>query len=658
MNKQGGEQYTFGHDFATASDEVAAGIAEQDEILESLGAVYKERPKLNVVDGGESSSDSYIDRAVKAIKNKQGDPLKITERAIPHIVDKILKSGDEKAAKQAIRLLVDADRGGRGTLRVGELWASVQEQLMHQRRREAENAEQGSATSPKWSILTETDAMKWAGKNYGNFVTFDDKGNMTVVDRNLAVMLIDEFHLHRLYDDVWGYNGICYLPFENEIKAFVLDVLAAVTPREAKDARAKGIVDAVYTKVTQRDGSNHLRWFSEWNSHPFIPFRNGVLDCTDLDNIVLREHDPKYLYTYWVNCDWDETENDPIVDQFLNSILPDSATNSNLIEWLGYTLAAFDTKHQYMAMLIGGGKNGKGMMLSVVTSLLGNALTAVSLQQLAKEKFDAYSLCDAVVNVVGDMSPKYLDDTALAKQITGGDPIRGERKFHDPFTFKTRAACWFGMNKLPPTADTTHGYFRRPLIFPFNQTFDGRKAEADPDIERKITTESAKSTWARRAVEGYVRLAKRGSLVESDEMIEKKEQYKVENDLIAAALKKDIIVIEEGASVESSLLKRLLKVFAEEGGRKPLKDSEVLGRLQQLDSSISEHRRGPKNGRRVWMTEGVGIGESGAELRIEKEVPDLQGGTIQKLSVRVVELFEPPSESDDQGIASHLPDDI
>lgn len=583
----------------------------------------------------------FIERIISDVQAKKLEPLKAEAEAAKYLAEKLLQGADGGWVEKLVRRIVNADRGGRGELRIGSLRADIKKRLHKMRQNEFKQSRKKSSQEPLQSMGEITHASKWGRTNMVRFTDVDDDGNVYISELELANALINDFYLHRLYDGIWGYSGRCYRPLdERQICAFVQEAVHAVDRNKATYNYAQAVYKALFAQATARDGLNHMAWYDKWNSQSCIPFRNVIVDLKDIDNIVIREHSPEYLCTYWVDCDWDENANDPIVSHFLTSVLPDVETRRNLVEWMGYTLAAFDMSHQKMAMLLGNGENGKGKMLTVMSSLLANSMTSVSLQQLAEDKFAAYSMSEAVVNVYGDMSAKYIDDTSLIKQLTGNDPIRGERKFRDPFVFRTRAKSWLGMNKLPPTSDTTHGFFRRLLMFPFKVKFDGVEAPADPLIEYKITTESAKSTWARIAVlQGYVTLVKRGKFKESEEMLEVKAEYRVDNDLISAALAAEILVTGQGYEVDRRILHKVLDAFAEQEGKKPISVIEAISRLQQRDSSIRQRKVGPREDR-IPLVICVGVGDAGRELKIEQKIVDRDSGTIELASTTVGELYD------------------
>ncbi|QSO49176.1 DNA primase family protein [Alicyclobacillus mengziensis] len=621
-------------------DDYWSSLLRQSEFAEAEKGTDEE-PYSNTIksfDSDDQLHDLFIERIIADMQSKKLEPMKAATEAIRYLAKKLFEGADEGWVNRLGRKVVSADRGGRGVLRVGDFMADIRKRV-HAMKKRAYERQQGRKPHDTFLSLHDiNNAFKWGKENMVRFTDVDEYGNISIIDLDLAVALTHDFCLHRLHDSVWGYNGQCYRPVELEQTcAFIQKVLRAVDKDCATYNRASSIQKTLYAHVSAQDGAD----WDKWNSEPYIPFLDGVLDCTEIENLVLRAHDPKYLCTFCVDCEWNGESDDPIVDEFLCSVLPCAETRRNLLEWLGYTLAVFDTRHNHMAMLLGGGENGKSKMLSVVSSLLGKMETQVSLQQLATNQFAAFSLSKAVVNICGDMSAQYLDDTSLIKQLTGNDPIRAERKYRDAFTFFNRAKSWLGMNQLPPTNDTTHGFFRRLLIFPFTQTFSGDKA--DPDIGKKITTPSAKTTWARKAIlEGYVPLTKRRKFLPSEEMDAEKQQYRVDNDLIVAALESEIIKFSKEGSIDASLFTELLKVFAESEGRKAIKFTVALKRLQQEDPSVRVARLGSRDEKRKRHVLGIEIGAAGEHLEVVRDWVhnDDIDGEIRKARTRVVDLYD------------------
>lgn len=109
----------------------------------------------------------------------------------------------------------------------------------------------------------------------------------------------------------------------------------------------------------------------------------------------------------------------------------------------------------------------------------------------------------------------------------------GRRPYEQSFAFQPRAAHLFATNALPSTRDYSRGFWRRFIVLPFEQEFDGKTRSADILATFKDETRGMVA-WA---MTGAVRaLAQRG-YSETAQSTRLKEQWQVDADPVATFLK-------------------------------------------------------------------------------------------------------------------------
>jgi len=124
--------------------------------------------------------------------------------------------------------------------------------------------------------------------------------------------------------------------------------------------------------------------------------------------------------------------------------------------------------------LIGDGFNGKGTFIRLCQSFLpDSAICAIDPKHLATNRFASAELFGKTANICGDIERFTFNSTAEFKKITGEDTINAERKNGQPFTFRSEATMLFSGNKMPPSRDTSFGWFRRWLIVPMTKKIVG-----------------------------------------------------------------------------------------------------------------------------------------------------------------------------------------
>ncbi|EQD53384.1 phage/plasmid primase, P4 family domain protein, partial [mine drainage metagenome] len=132
-------------------------------------------------------------------------------------------------------------------------------------------------------------------------------------------------------------------------------------------------------------------------------------------------------------------------------------------------------------MLYGPGNNGKSTTLGVMEDLLGpECYSTETLQSLSDNRFAVASLWGRLANICADIPSRAVQYTGTFKMVTGGDPVRAERKFRDTFSFVNDSKLVFSANELPEVNDRTEAFWRRWIVIPFNVDLTGREDRGLP----------------------------------------------------------------------------------------------------------------------------------------------------------------------------------
>lgn len=141
-------------------------------------------------------------------------------------------------------------------------------------------------------------------------------------------------------------------------------------------------------------------------------------------------------------------------------------------------------KLKKVAILYGGGANGKSVFFDIIQALIGrDNICNYSLQSLTKvDSYERASLSNKLLNYASEINGKL--EASTFKQLASGEPIQARQIYGQPFTMMNYAKLMFNCNELPKEVENTEAFFRRFLIFPFTQTIP--KAEQDPELSTKI----------------------------------------------------------------------------------------------------------------------------------------------------------------------------
>jgi len=320
-----------------------------------------------------------------------------------------------------------------------------------------------------------------------------------------ADQLIMDYHLKTRTDtkDTYYYNSVKGVYVNADL---FLDEICQNTILDCDTAMITEIKKIIGRKTHIEPSKFNL-------SSNIINLENGLLNLEDLklladgsldlENIKLLPHNHEVITTVQLPVSFDKLAKCPKIEQFHKNVL-----NSEDIK-LAYEIAGWflwSAYHIHKAiMLYGKGRNGKGTMLRLWQTFLGDTnCSHISLQRLVDDKFAASGLLDKAANIYGDLPKKDLSETDVFKCVTGEDTIGAERKFGHAFNLLNRAKMAFSANNLPKSVDDSEGFFSRWIIIEFNCIFGPK--EIDSNLDEKLHTKEELSGYLNLALEGLTRL--------------------------------------------------------------------------------------------------------------------------------------------------------
>lgn len=157
-----------------------------------------------------------------------------------------------------------------------------------------------------------------------------------------------------------------------------------------------------------------------------------------------------------------------------------------LQEFLGYLLVP-TCKAQKAMFIRGQGGEGKSVLSAVIASLFGSSCATGKIGDFSENRFATSAIEGKLVFVDDDINTANITDTGILKQIiTGGLPLRAERKGKDAFQFVPycRIIC-MGNTDISAPYDRSDGFYRRLMITECQPiTHDG-----DRDFSKKVLAE-------------------------------------------------------------------------------------------------------------------------------------------------------------------------
>ena len=316
------------------------------------------------------------------------------------------------------------------------------------------------------------------------------------------------------------------------------------------------------------------------NSYPsrWMHFKNGYYDPVD-DS--MHPHNPDYYAVGCIPYDYDpirypsrykavtkgtgilrETTYEPLFfDEWLNGMIPDEDDQLMVLQYLGYLLTR-RTDLQVFLMLVGQGGTGKSTLLRTIEKMIGKEnVSNVSLQGL-QDRFSPIELYHKQANICADIPLGALSEVDMIKKLTGEDTILAERKFKNPFTFKSYARLLFSANDVPVNlSDRSNAFYRRMLIL----KMDKKPETVDPRIFEKLEEEIPNILT--RAVEEYC--CSEFAVIESSNSKEWVKAAHKNSDTVEAFIDDRCEMVED-ARVNRSVLYLEYESYCRGEGRKPL----------------------------------------------------------------------------------------
>lgn len=202
----------------------------------------------------------------------------------------------------------------------------------------------------------------------------------------------------------------------------------------------------------------------------YLLFTNGILH---LQQMQLYNHTPNIARFTNIPYDYDATATAPkflaTVDDIFNGHKP---TIDNLQEMFGYLLYyGKNYPLQKLFVFYGTGRNGKGVISNCITMMLGEKNCSAVFADELQERFGRQNIYNKMANISPEKSNMKPMETAYIKSLTGGDTVEIEQKYKDSFSTKIYTKFIICTNQMLTTYDTSHGFFSRLVIFPFENTY-------------------------------------------------------------------------------------------------------------------------------------------------------------------------------------------
>lgn len=308
-----------------------------------------------------------------------------------------------------------------------------------------------------------------------------------------------------------------------------------------------------------------------------ICFKNGVIDfrAKNREDLFRRGAPDDYL-TKCTNINYasiDPNVHQPIVDEiqdFMRKLFPDP--NGELYEYMWNHLAATMTgliaELQTFNIYIGGGQNGKSVLIKLMDLVLGEYKGTVPVNMLTDRRGKVGSATPEIMELKGarmavaqePQKGERLNEGVIKEFSSGEDELQGRALYSGKMVkFLPQFNLVICTNYLPEIEGNDHGIWRRVRVVNFKSRFTDNPVEGDPDapyqflIDRTISKrmELWKEVFAAMLVERAFK--NKGRVPDCAEVISARDAYRQSQDCIAEFIAERVVVDVSGSISKTEL---------------------------------------------------------------------------------------------------------
>jgi putative DNA primase/helicase len=313
---------------------------------------------------------------------------------------------------------------------------------------------------------------------------------------------------------------------------------------------------------------------------------NGTFN---LQTMVLQPHAPSDFITKMCNVKYAEGEVCERWEQFVHEVMSgDMETARFLQKALGYSLSG-DTSHECFFVLHGSKtRNGKSTLMETVGNILGAYARTVQPQTLSRRSNDGSVASPDTARLKGarlvktsELERRMALNTALIKQLTGGDTYTARFLHENPVEFLPQFKIFMNTNHLPHAEDDTVFTSGRIKLVPFDRHFEAE--EQDKGLKKLFSQGKHKSGILNWLLHGYQLLQAEG-LEASPRMMAALAAYRKRACKIAfnaGVFINEILIPAEGQRVKTSVLYDIFALLARDNGWELMSRPAFIAKLEE-----------------------------------------------------------------------------
>ncbi|WP_165385981.1 phage/plasmid primase, P4 family [Methylomonas sp. WH-1] len=287
-------------------------------------------------------------------------------------------------------------------------------------------------------------------------------GDPSEKESKLAEHIADKLRNWLCYDDIGGNwysqkNGLWRTIPEKRALKIIMQTMNLLLPQGYAMQKLNNIKSflMIYLLLDEWENKRHL-----------LPLANGVLDTRAM---ALTSYCDKHKFNWQLPYSFEPNAKLDVIKRWLWDACGQDKESVNIIRAF-FKMALVGGDVQKFLELIGEGGTGKSTLVRLLVAFIGEKNhAATDLKNLESNRFEAAALYGKRLALISDSS-RYGGEVSVLKALTGGDPVRMEKKNQQQSgSFVFQGVVVVASNEAIQTADYTSGLIRRRMPVTFNR---------------------------------------------------------------------------------------------------------------------------------------------------------------------------------------------
>lgn len=322
------------------------------------------------------------------------------------------------------------------------------------------------------------------------------------------------------------------------------------------------------------------------------PYILNCQNCTlDLQNFTTRKHTPDDLLSKISNVIYNPNAKCERWEQFINEIMCGDETRAKFLQKaLGYALTG-DTSMECFFILYGAtARNGKGTTMETMRYLMGDYGRNTQPETIMKKQYnnggapseDMARLNGAHFINVSEPAKGQNLNSALVKQMTGGDTVTARFLYQESFEYKPKFKLFINTNHLPRVSDDSIFASGRVKLIPFERHFS--ESEQDNGLKELFRQPDNLSGILNWLIEG-LKLMRSEGLEQSQAVKDAITEYREESDVVGRFVRERIIKKGKCKTLMSEIY-LAYTTWCEHNGNNSLNKNNLISELRTKGMTI------------------------------------------------------------------------